>query len=104
MLTQKNFIMLEKDLQKSREFKNLCKVFAEMKRSEDVRDFLRDVCTLFEVKAMSERLEAARMIQKGISYREINQKTGTSTATITRVAWWLHHGCGGYLKALGLFK
>ncbi|MFH1713002.1 MAG: YerC/YecD family TrpR-related protein, partial [Candidatus Jacksonbacteria bacterium] len=62
--------------------------------------FFRDLCTLSELKAMTERFQAVKMINKNIPYREISKKTGSSTATITRVAHWLHHGAGGYKLAL----
>ena len=96
--------MLEIDLKKSREFKNLCKVLTKFNDEKNVAAFLRDVCTYKELEDMSERLEAAVRINKGIPYRNINQQTGTSTATISRVAKWLSHGCGGYQKALQFLK
>ena len=40
------------------------------------------------------------MLDEGLHYAEISQRTGASTATITRIASWLHHGEGGYRKAL----
>ncbi len=61
---------------------------------------MRDLATISELKSMAERWEVARMIDKGISYREISKKTGVSTATITRVALWFNHGEGGYKKMM----
>jgi uncharacterized protein YerC len=40
------------------------------------------------------------LLHQGLHYAEISHRTGASTATITRIAQWLHHGEGGYLKAL----
>jgi len=68
---------------------------------DDCRAFFRDLCTLSELDAMTERLEVARLVQQNVPYRTISQQTGSSTATITRVAHWLHHGMGGYARVLG---
>jgi TrpR-related protein YerC/YecD len=96
--------MLEKELKNDRPFQELCKAFAGLNSAKDTADFLRDVATFSEIKAMSERLAAAKLIEEGIPYRAIQKKTGASTTTVTRVAHWLLHGCGGYAKALKLLK
>jgi TrpR-related protein YerC/YecD len=96
--------MFEKELKKDRAFQKLCKAFAKLDSEKEIAAFLRDVATLSEIKAMSERLAAAELIEKGIPHRRIREKTGASTTTITRVAHWLLHGCGGYAKALKLTK
>ena len=41
-----------------------------------------------------------RLLDEGLPYTEISRKTGASTATVTRIAQWLHHGTGGYREAL----
>ena len=87
---------MEKDLTQNTGFKKLCKGLASLSDAKKVAKLLRDVATLKECLDMSERLQAAEMIQKGLPYRSINEKTGISTTTITRVAHWLHHGMGGY--------
>lgn len=75
-----------------------------LKTEEDCRVFLRDLCTLSEMQDMAERLQVAKMVDEGIPYREIAEKTGVSTATITRVAQWLNHGEGGYRLVLDRLK
>ncbi len=78
--------------------------FLALKNREECGAFLRDVCTIAEIDALTERFAIARLISKGISYREAADDTGASTTTVTRVAHWLHHGMGGYplvLKRLG---
>ena len=67
-----------------------------LKTIDECRAFFRDLCTLSEIVAMAERFQVAKMLNKNVSYREICKKTGSSTATITRVAYWLNHGLGGY--------
>ena len=72
--------------------------------SQECKAFLRDLCTLSEIEAIIERLRVAKMVKDNIPYREISEKTGSSTATVTRVAHWLHHGMGGYELVLDRMK
>ena len=66
----------------------------------EVEHFLRDLCTLSELEAMAHRWQVARLLEVGLPYLEIAQRTGASTTTVTRVAHWLRHGEGGYRLAL----
>jgi TrpR-related protein YerC/YecD len=66
--------------------------------------FFRDLCTIGELEAMAHRWQVARLVNKGLPYTEIAEKTGASTATVTRVAHWLNHGEGGYRSAIDLVK
>ncbi len=70
----------------------------------DTRDgaerFLRDLCTLGELHDLAQRWAVVLMLDEGMHYAEISRQTGASTATITRIAQWLHHGEGGYRRAL----
>jgi TrpR-related protein YerC/YecD len=70
----------------------------------ECRDFFRDLCTLSEITAMAERFQVAKLVRKNVPYREISKKTGSSTATVTRVAHWFHHGTGGYRRVLERLK
>ena len=49
---------------------------------------------------MAQRWAVVRLLDGGMHYAEISARTGASTATITRIASWLHHGQGGYRAAL----
>jgi TrpR-related protein YerC/YecD len=73
-------------------------LFGAILRLED-RDeaaaFLRDLCTLGELRDMAQRWAVVRMLEHGLHYADISRRTGASTATITRIASWLHHGEGG---------
>lgn len=75
-----------------------------LKSEKEVFALLRDICTLSEMSAMAERLDVAEQVQKGVTYRTIAKNTGASTATITRVAHWLHNGMGGYHSVLARTK
>lgn len=79
---------------------SLCKAFLTLKTPQECKNFLRDLCTITEMRAIVERWQAARMIDKGIPYREIAKQTGISTATITRVGKWLKGEKKGYKTAL----
>ena len=81
-------------------FKGLCAAIVACKTYGDVENFLRDVGTLSELQAWSERLEVARLLAQGLSYRQVAAKTGASTTTVTRVANFLENGEGGYRKVL----
>jgi TrpR-related protein YerC/YecD len=62
--------------------------------------FFRDLCTLKELHDLSQRWQVVQLLDLGRHYGEISRETGASTATITRIAQWLHHGTGGYREAL----
>lgn len=80
--------------------KSLVGAFRSRKTDADMENFLRDIATLSELQAMSERLEVARLLAKGLSYRQIAKETGASTTTVTRVASFLENGEGGYREVL----
>ena len=58
--------------------------------------FLQDLCTIQELKSLSQRLEVARLLRQNITYQEISERTGASTATISRVGRALNYGADGY--------
>ena len=67
---------------------------------QEAEAFFRDLCTLNELHDMAQRWAVARLLDSGKHYTEISRETGASTATITRIASWLHHGEGGYQAML----
>ena len=77
-------------------YDNLFKAILKLKSIEDYRKFFEDVCTIKEIEAVSQRLEVAELLSRGKNYQEISQKTGASTATISRVNKCLNYGAGGY--------
>lgn len=80
--------------------KQLAKAFLSLKKEQDVVNFLRDLLTLPEIDEFANRLEIARLLLRGETYLTIAKETNVSTTTVTRVAQWLFHGCGGYWKVL----
>jgi len=85
-------------------FKGLVSALQSCKTGEDTANFLRDVATLSELQALSERLEVARLLSRGLSYRQVAAQTGASTTTVTRVANFLENGEGGYRKVLNTHR
>jgi TrpR-related protein YerC/YecD len=81
-------------------FDELVDAFARLRDPKIVAAFLRDVCTTTELDAMGQRLQVARLVDEAVPYQEISRRTGASTATVTRVAHWLHYGEGGYRQVL----
>ena len=79
---------------------NLAKAFACIDNEEDCLNFLADLCTVSEVKAMAQRLEVAAMLSERKVYSDIVSKTGASTATISRVNNALTYGEDGYKSVL----
>ena len=71
-----------------------------LKTAEECADFFSDLCTKTELREMSKRLYAARLISQGEKYADIVEKTGLSTATITRVNGCLKDGNDGYVTVL----
>lgn len=85
---------------KNEQTEKLCKALVSLKTVEECYRFLDDLCTLSEITEMSKRLCAAEMLREGITYNEIADKTGLSTATITRVNRSLRFGSDGYNMVL----
>ena len=63
---------------------------------EDCRLFLEDLCTIKEIRALAQRLEIARRLDRGDSYVSTVEHTGASSATVSRVNRCLEYGPGGY--------
>lgn len=81
-------------------FRSFVAAVRACKTERDIENLLRDVATLSELQALSERLEVARLLAQGLSYRQVAAKTGASTTTVTRVAHFLENGEGGYRHVL----
>jgi TrpR-related protein YerC/YecD len=73
---------------------------ASLESRRETERFFRDLCTLSELEAMAHRWQVARLLEEGLPYLEIAERTHASTTTVTRVAHWLRHGEGGYRLAL----
>ena len=63
---------------------------------EECKIFFDDLCTVTELQAMEQRYQVAQYLDSGLIYNEILEKTGASSATISRVNRSLQYGNGGY--------
>lgn len=67
-----------------------------LQSKEECYSFFEDLCTVNELLSLSQRFEVASMLKSGNTYLEIAEKTGASTATISRVNRSLNYGSDGY--------
>lgn len=72
----------------------LCLAFVKLNDTGSVRAFLEDIASPGEIKAMSQRLEVARLLNESKTYPEVMRQTGAGTATISRVKRCLEQGSG----------
>lgn len=78
----------------------LCDAIVAIDNRKDAYRFLEDAATFAEIKALAQRLEVARLLIAGMSYPQIVQSTGASTATISRVKKFVEYGNDGYKDTL----
>jgi TrpR-related protein YerC/YecD len=71
-----------------------------LQNQDDAYRLLDDLCTISEIKALTQRLQVARMLSKDVTYNTIAAGTGASTATISRVKRCLNYGADGYQRVL----
>ena len=67
-----------------------------LKSVDECYDFFEDLCTVNEIKSISQRIVVAKMLREKKVYSDIVDETGASTATVSRVNRSLQYGCGGY--------
>ena len=75
-----------------------------LENQEECYSFFEDVCTVNELLTFAQRYEVAFMLRQGKTYMEIAEKTGASTATISRVNRCLNYGTDGYKLAIDRVK
>ena len=78
------------------ESNTLYRAIVALKDEEECHRFLQDLCTVSELKAMEQRINVAMLLDEGLIYSEILERTGASSATISRVNRCLHYGADGY--------
>lgn len=80
--------------------KKLWRAIVSLENEQECAMFFSDLCTVAELDEMAKRLEVAKCIDAGMSYGDAAEKTGASTATISRVKRSLYYGNGGYRAVL----
>ena len=78
------------------ESNTLYRAIVALKDEGECHRFLQDLCTVSELKAMEQRINVAMLLDEGLIYSEILERTGASSATISRVNRCLHYGADGY--------
>lgn len=78
----------------------LAQAFLSLETEEDCYRLFEDLFTIREVQDLSSRMEIALMLRDKVTYNEIVEKTGASTATIGRVNRALNYGAGGYERVI----
>ncbi|MEZ3422002.1 MAG: TrpR-like protein, YerC/YecD [Eubacterium sp.] len=90
-----------------RDDQNLEFLFKAVLKLEDIDecyDFFEDLCTVQELRSLSQRIVVAKMLSEKSVYTDIVNETGASTATISRVNRSLQYGCDGYDKIFERLK
>ena len=72
----------------------------ELNSIEECCAFFDDLCTVGELRAMEQRFDVALLLDKGLVYTEILEKTGASSATISRVNRIFSFGAGGFRRMI----
>lgn len=85
-----------KDLEFKNDLDMLFKAVLELQNIDECYKFFEDIATITELKAISQRIQVAKMLKEKKVYTEIAEVTGASTATISRVNKCLNYGEGGY--------
>ena len=88
----------EKDLRSAA--RSLSEALLCLENSQEMKQFLEDLCTPAEIEAMVDRWRVAQLIEQGYSYRDIREITGVSVTTTGRVARFMELGTGGYRTVL----
>lgn len=78
----------------------LYRAILTLKNEEECYSFFQDLCTISELRSMEQRYEVATLLNDGMLYSDILEKTGASSATISRVNRSLIYGAGGYESVL----
>ena len=82
----------------------LYEAILSLETPEECRAFFQDLCTVAELRAMAQRLKVAQLLDEGLIYNDILQRTGASSATISRVNRALQYGADGYKTVLPRLK
>lgn len=88
------------DRLRTAEVEELLRAILALETPDESYAFLQDICTIREVKDMAQRLQVARMLAAGEHYARIQELTGASATTISRVSKSLNYGADGYALVL----
>lgn len=89
---------------KDKNLDDLFEAILSLQSLDECYDFFDDLCTILELKALSQRFQVAKMLSEHKVYSDIVNQTGASTATISRVNRSLNYGSDGYNIAFNRIK
>ncbi len=89
---------------KNKKSERLFEAFLQLRTSDEVAAFCRDLMTEAEIGEFTGRLDAAIELSQGKPQRQVSQETGVSIATVTRVNQWLQRGMNGYKTVIARLK
>jgi len=81
---------------KDKETDELFEAILKLENMDECYRFFEDICTIKEIKAIAQRLQVAKLLRQKETYTHIEEKTGASTATISRISRCLNYGADGY--------
>ena len=82
----------------------LYRAILQLRDEQECYDFFQDLCTVSELRSMEQRFEVASLLDDGMIYNDILERTGASSATISRVNRSLQYGADGYQDVLPRIK
>ncbi|MDI3316154.1 MAG: YerC/YecD family TrpR-related protein [Bacillota bacterium] len=89
---------------RSPELDRLFEAVLSLRDQEECYRFFADLCTVGELRAMGQRLRVAELLADGLTYEEIERRTGMSPATIARVNRFLQYGNDGYRRVIARLR
>lgn len=92
--------MAENDVFSRADVDQLVRAFAMLSEPAEIRAFLADLCTKREICDFAQRLQVARFLDEGYPYVEVQERTGVSSTTVSRVSKALNGELGGYRSVL----
>jgi TrpR-related protein YerC/YecD len=83
---------------------DLLDVFMSFKNKDELKAFFRDLMSERDLREFAMRWEVAKKLDAGVSFLQIQEETGESPVTITKINRWLKEGCGGYKMMIERMK
>ncbi len=83
---------------------DLIKVFLSLKNEEELKMFFRDLMSERDLREFAMRWEVAKLLDAGVTYEKIQEKTGAAMETISKISRWLKEGTGGYKMMIERMK
>jgi TrpR-related protein YerC/YecD len=78
--------------------------FLSLKNKGELKAYFRDIMSERDLRELAMRWEVAKMLDAGLTYEQIQTKSGVAMETISRISRWLKEGCGGYKMMIERFK